>query len=197
MYLTRTDGEFICAFSLLENWYYWGRHKVGETEKGRRKPETPQPRLGSGTDSWFFLCLLVCRLDVDIFWLRFCTLPLDACLVCLKGRFSSLWEDVVVLGEPRRVPGSSCRKRGQRGQRGQQDRAGSRLPSACLLRCCPSNRVSPSNLAFVHDRVTVNILCLQYGKINTSSTIFKRLYDESGWDICVHLLFFKKYHFNT
>lgn len=176
----RTDGEFICALRLLENCYYWGRHKVGETGKGRRKPETPPTPARLRDWQLGFLCLLVCRLDVDIFWLWFCTLPLDACLVRLKGRVSSFERMWMCLGEPRGGPGRSCRKRGQ------QAAAGSRLPCTCLL-CCPPTMSNPSTLPLSHNCVTVNILCLQYGKINASSTIFKSLYDESGWGIFIHI----------
>lgn len=96
MYFTRTDGECICDWRWLESWYYWGRQ--GERDRQRRR-ETWNPVTARSVWHWqlVFLCLSAC-LDVDIFHLRFCTLPLDAGLAFLEGRFISLRDDVDCIG---------------------------------------------------------------------------------------------------
>lgn len=97
VYYTRTDGACICDSRWLGSWYYGGRQ--GERDRPRRQRETRNPvTAGRRPTLTAGFPLLVCLRDVDIFHLRFCTLPLDAGLAFLRERFISRRDDVDGIG---------------------------------------------------------------------------------------------------
>ena len=98
IYFTRTDGECVFDLRWLENWYYWGRHSERDRQRLRQR-ETWNPVTARSLWNWQLLLLVCMLLDVDIFHLRFCTLPLDVGLAFLKESSISLRNDVNCIRE--------------------------------------------------------------------------------------------------